>query len=332
MSQRTLGDVKESLRRVAGQSGLTVGDSRLVEIVNLAQERLHSLVENAVGTLHRLRFCQYDRQIALPAQYERVVRASVSDETAPVMDRWYEFMDFGPGRLSNKNSVNVLLDRGESPVIRQSCEVPSKVRVYGYKDERVNGVRPKIRILGYDENNVWIRSYEGGQFVDGTSLEIIGDNPTNWVESTAKFSRITQVIKPVTNGVVEIYFNILTLPVPLQLAARYNHWETNPTMRLYYAGGITSDTTMPVTVIARARHVDVRNDSDKLLIGSIPALRKAVMAVALEESGKISESEANWNIAAQILRDEANAYYGSAKPGLEVTSAGSVFGAIPHVL
>ena len=40
MIKRTFGDVKEELRRVAGQTGLVVDDDRLRIAVNLAQERL----------------------------------------------------------------------------------------------------------------------------------------------------------------------------------------------------------------------------------------------------------------------------------------------------
>ena len=88
MIARTFGDVKDILRRTAGQSGLRVDDNRLKEIVNLAQETLLSKVVAPVGTYHRLKFCAYDQTVALPARYIRLVKGSVARANSPVMGQW----------------------------------------------------------------------------------------------------------------------------------------------------------------------------------------------------------------------------------------------------
>lgn len=331
MLQRTLADVLPTLRRVAGQAGLRADDPRLIEMINDVQERLINDVDNAVGTMHRVKFCQYERMIALPAAYERILKGSVDRENAPVVDKWYEFMDFGPGHLDTGTGVNVMLDRGESPVVRQSTCTPSLVRCYGYKDERVNGVAPKIRVMGYDENGLWVRSEAAGVWSDGIELSINGHLDPNYTVSTVLFSRITQVIKPVTNGVVELYFYTPNVADPLLFAGRYEFWETNPSFRLYLAAGITPDACATIHVLARVRHRPVVALTDRLIIGSLPALKKAIRAVALEDAGKINDAEANWALAAQILRQEAKHYYGSTKPAIDVSSSGAVLGGIADV-
>lgn len=331
MIQRTLADVLPTLRRVAGQASMRADDPRLIEILNDIQERLLSEVDNAVGTLHRLKFCQYDRLVALPARYERIVKASIDRENAPVMDKWYEFMDFGPGHLDTGTQVNVLVDRGEAPVVRQSISVPAVVRCYGYKDERVDGVAKKIRVMGFDENGIWVRSETDGVWSDGIELSINGHDSENYADSTVKFSRVTQVIKPVTNGIVELYFYAPDEEVPLTFAARYEYWETNPSFRLYFAANVPEGSTAQVHVLAKVRHRPLLATTDKLIISSLPALKKAMRAVAQEDADKISEAEANWSLAASILRKEAKAYYGSPRPAFDVSSGGAVHGRIADV-
>lgn len=332
MTQRTLADVLDPLRKVASQAGLRAGDDRIVGLINDAQERLLSEVDNIVGSIHRLKFCQYDRMIALPAYYQRIIKGSIDRAGAPVMDKWYEFMDYGPGHLDTGYGVNVLVDRGEAPVIRQSVSVPAVVRCYGYKDERVDGTPKKIRVMGYDENGIWVRSNTAGVWSDGVELPINGHSSINYAESTVLFSRVTQVVKPVTNGVVELYFYAPTQEVPLSFAARYEYWETNPSFRLYFAAGISPDATAQVHALCKVRFRPLLALTDKLIVSNLPALKKAMRALAQEEADKIQDAEANWALAARILKKEANDYYGSTRPAIDVSTGGAVHGSIANVL
>lgn len=327
---RTLADVRSELRRTAGQAGLRADDDRLVEYINAATERLLSMVDSPVGSLHRLKFCQYGGVVALPSRYERVVKSSLDREQTPVFDQWYEFMDFGPGHQDKTPNVSVLIDRGESPVIRPAPATGWKVRIYGYADERVNGVRPKVRVLGYDEYNRWIRTESGGVWSDGEELEVDGDSATNYRESTNKFSRVTQVIKPVTNREVELYY-VDDYGTTL-LAGRYDYWETNPSFRTYFAPGVDSTSGTLVHILAKVRFVPVSRDTDKLIISSLPALRLALRALATEDSDKPTDALVIWQLASKVLIDEARQYYGTApKPALDGMKSGIGFGDIPDV-
>jgi hypothetical protein len=329
MISRTVADVRNELRRVAGQAGLRVDDDRILEIINCATEKLLSKVDAPVGSIHRLKFCQYGGLVALPSRYQRIIKSSLDREQTPVFDQWYEFLDFGPGHQDKTPNVNVLIDRGESPVIRTAPSTGWKVRVYGYADERVDGTRPKLRVFGYDEYNRWVRSEESGVWVDGEALEIDGDSATNYRESTNKFSRITQVSKPVTNREVELYY-VDDYGTPL-LAGRYDHWETNPSFRTYFAPGV-SDTGTLIHALARVRFVPVARETDKLLITSLPALRKAVRAIAAEDKDEDQLAEVRWELAAQTLRDEAREYFGhQPKPALDGMKSGMGFGDISDV-
>lgn len=328
MVARTFGDVKEQLKRVAGQSGLRVDDARLVEYTNLAVERLLAECENPVGSLHRIKLCQYDRILALPSAYERLVKFSVDRGQVPVVNSWYEFLDYGPGHQDKISSVNVAIDRGESPIIRDLPSAGVLIRAYSYADERVDAVRPKIKVYGYDQYGVWVRTETEGVWSDGIELELRGDAATNYHESTVKFSKISSVVKPVTNGVVELH--AIDEYGTTALLGRYSHKETNPSYRIYFAPGIDKCEGSVVHAVCRVRYQDIKSDSDLMLITSLPALRIAMRAIALEDSDKALDALALWRVAASILHKEAKHYYGSANPPVDVTAAGVAFGGIPN--
>lgn len=325
MIKRTLSDVKPELRRVASQSGLRVDDPRLVEYINLAQERLLSLVDNIPGTVHRLKFCAYDRTIALPTKYERILAASIDRYNNGVFGSWYEFMDFGPGHLDRAAGFPALVDRGESPVFFQATCEPKKVRVYSTTDERDDDVRPQVRVFGYDDKGAWVRSQVDGSWVDGIALEIRGDEATEAAagseDSEVKFSKITQVTKPVTRGGVELHWVDNTDSDVTYLCARYENFETNPSFRMYHAPAILDGKATVVHLLARVRFTPAKLDTDTLIVPSLPALRLAMRALAKEDSDQVGDSAGLWELAAKVLRDEARQYFGRPNPSLDVGAA-----------
>jgi hypothetical protein len=318
MIQRTLSDVIDPLRRVASQAGLRADDVRLTEYINIAQERLLSKTHTIVGTIHRLKFYQVGGVIALPSRYERLLKGGVNGHKGQVMDQWYEFMDYGPGFQDTPRPnpvwgrVDAFIDYGESPVIRQSTERARYVRVYSYVDERVSGNRPVVTVYGYDENGQWVRSERSGVWGDGIDLPLNGDLNPNYAQSTVLFTKVTQVKKPVTNGIVELYYYDGDYDETV-FAARYDYWETNPSLRLYFFP-IAQDKNSVVHALCKVRYRDALNPGDQLIISSLPALRLAMRALAKEDADQITEADALWTSAKQVLCDEAFQYYGTAKP------------------
>ncbi len=335
MIKRTLGDVKSELRRVAGQAGLKADDSRLIDYINLATERLLAKSRTIVGTLHRLKFCQHGGIVALPAKYQRLVQGSVNRKNTLVVGQWYEFMDYGPGQQdtpcgADANKVSAFIDHGESPVIRQSTDKPRLVRVYGYADERTAGVRPKILVKGYDEYGLWVRTDDGaGNYTDGELIEVNGDAADNWATSTKKFSKIDQIVKPVTKDKVEVYFYDADY-AKTYLAGRYDSWETNPTFRLYHFPQAQHEVL--IHALCKLRFKKVVHDDDPLIIPSLPALRYAMRALAKEDGDEYAPANDLWELAAQTLRDEAREYYGPANPFIDVKTGGPVGGNIAPII
>lgn len=324
MTPRTLGDVKDNLRQIAGQAGFAVDDKRLVETINLVQENLLNKCKSIVGSVHRLRFRQYQGIIALPARYERIIESSINREPAPVMNQWYEFIDYGPGPQDRTTGLNVLIDRGDAPVIRQPAGW--KVRLQAYENEDVDGTPQKVRIFGYDENGKWVRTeVSEGVYIDGEEIEL---KPTT-SDGTVRYSRITQVRKPATRDVIDIQY--VDEGGEVYFAGRWEHWQKNPSFRLYFAPAISNDAEATIHCLASVRFREVAEDDDPLLIGCLPALRHGVRAVAKENADDPVSADTSWQLAQQAISDESRRYYGYAKPAVQVQE-GSGFGRIPDVI
>jgi hypothetical protein len=322
MRRKTYGDVKRTLSRVASQVGLNVNDSRLLEIVNEAQERLCGEGEWP-WMYERIRFCQYEGLVALPHEYEALSAVVLAGTPIQMTDPWYEFVESGPGPQDIDGSrYNVVIPRGESPVFRQPQLVPQKVKIYSSVDERVDGTRATIRIHGYDENGVLVRTNSSGVWSDGEVLDLRGDDVVNYATSTNKFSRITFIEKPRTNGY--LILNYIDDDLVESQAGRYQHFDVNPSFRMYHLPYITDATTKTVQARVRRRLLPIYADTDPMTITNISALKHAVKAISLGDQGKDPDAETSFMVATRILMKESNLYRGGQpKQRIEVRMSGA---------
>jgi len=291
MIKRTFGDVKEELRRVAGQTGLLVDDDRLRVAVNLVQERLCTLGEWPYQYA-RVKFRQRGGLVALPTQYEAIVHSAINRQPVEVQPPWFEFLEYGPGPFQRNEWCNYGADLGESPVYVQPGSRGATVTV----TSTVGSDTGTVTVIGHDLNQV--------------ALQV--DYALPDASSAHQWSRITQVIKPLTTGTVVLS---LTDDFGTQtVAADYRARDRNPGFRLYRFTAIADDQTKFVDAIVRRRYHDIVADSDELFVTNLNALRLGVKAVALLDKGEIAESEAAFAAAAQILKDESSHYRARRAP------------------
>ncbi|MFZ9725656.1 MAG: hypothetical protein ACO3EH_00485 [Ilumatobacteraceae bacterium] len=291
MIKRNYGDMKEELRRVAGQTGLVVDDARLKVAVNLAQERLCTLGEWPYQYA-RLKFCQKGGVIALPTQYEALVHTAINREPVETQPPWFEFLEYGPGPYQKNEWCQYGLDMGESPVTFQPGASGCKVRITSTN--------------GADSGNVVIRGYDTNMLAQTVTLALPSGT------STVKFSQVTQVTKPVTLG--DVVISLIDNSGRQYAAGEYRSRDTNPTFRCYRFTTIADDQSKTVDAIVRRRLQDIASDSDEMFVTNVGALRLAVKAVALLDKGDLAASEAAFAASAQVLRDEANLYRSSRQP------------------
>jgi hypothetical protein len=291
MIKRTYGDVKDELRRVAGQTGLVVDDARLLMAVNLAQERLSTLGEWPFQYA-RVKFCQRGGVVALPTMYEAIVHAAINRESVETNPPWYEFIEYGPGPYQKNEWCNYGLDMGESPVFFQPGDGGATITITSTD--------------GDDTGNVIVKGLD----VNGVAQTVTLALPD--ASSTIKWSRVNQVIKPVTQGDVVLSFT--DKYGAKILAGDYRARDINPSFRLYRFTALSETKSKTVDAIVRRRLYEIAADTDELFITNLGALRLGVKGVALLDKGDLQASELAFSAAAQILRDETHKYRGSRQP------------------
>jgi hypothetical protein len=291
MIKRTFADVKEELRRVAGQTGLVVDDARLKVAVNLTQERLCTLGEWPYQYA-RVKFCQFGGVVALPTQYEAIVHSTINREPVEVQPPWFEFLEYGPGPYQKSDWANYGLDLGEHPVILQPCAGGATLRITSTD--------------GDDDGTVLVKGYDVNQVAQAVTFTLPD------ATSAVKWSRITQVVKPKTQG--DVVITMTDRNGRQTVAADYRARDINPTFRCYRFTAIADDQTKTVDAIVRRRLFDIDSDTDEMFVTNLGALRLGVKAVALLDKGDLQASEAAFAAAAQILRDETHLYRASRQP------------------
>lgn len=346
MLRRNYGSVKSELGRIAGSTGFSTSDSRLLAVVNQATEELMN--EGMWPTIvDRLKFDITNRHFVLPSDYDRMLYCTVNGIPQQMQSPWYEFVGFGLELLSPVATPDSflypryqgVLDKDEVATFR---DIPDDGTVYyprvaAQADERVAGVRPVINLQGYDKDNNWVRSPDGtGGFKDGVDIPINGDTAPFWVQSTQSFKYITATTKPVTKENV-LLFVVNSGGENQHYIGQYAAGDTTPFYRQYSLPALFwGDCPHARCVLARClrRFVPIRADADFLLISNLPALKLMVQAVYYAEA-KDPDAYAKYKLGAiDLLRKEAKAYIGlqQQKPIMTISEGAGMRGDGSYIL
>lgn len=342
MVVRTLGDVRVPVARVAAQTGVPADDSRIVDLVNEAQEELMNSGDWP-GVYDRYRFKITDGEVIVPSFLDRIVGFSIGTAVFQTRSPWFEFVDYGPGPNAEFSDGifwqqgcddGIILDHGETPVFTQIPDDGTNYTLYtvGTVDERVDGVRPEINVQGIGDNSGLqskeVRTYVDGEWISGEQLEINGDTGPYISSGTSIFYNVTQVVKPVTRGYVELWATNGSNDVML---SQYSPGETTASYHKYYIPYHHHRGTRTVLVRARKRYVPVRNDNDPLLISNLPALKLMAQAISLRDNGDVAEYLQVKGQAVLVMREEAKAYRGTARTPVINFARGYPLGSLPGI-
>ena len=319
--------------------GVCETDSRVPQFLNEAQERLIPKGK-WLGTVQRYRFCGNSSCVTLPRQVETVEAWWLCNVPGEVRDRWYENLGNGPGlRTDTAGSPRQLIDRGTACVYNDMSGANSFVNVQSSVAEAADA---RILIRGYDQNAQWIRTQEpasSGVWIDG---EYVAINTTG-TRSVNKFSTVTETIKPVTKGPVNLYEWPQALGANFQQIAYYESDETIPIYRRYLIPNIANSGTCcgassdcedkAVTLLVKLRHIPVVNDNDFMILGNLAALKLMVMAILKEERNRFSEAQAYEAKAIGELQNELSSFEGDgAIPVIRFADSSIWGGAVDNAL
>jgi len=326
MPQRlTLGDIRAS--RIPQILNLTSTDTRLAYYVNEAIERL--LAKGKwVGTTQKYQICVYSGCLTWPRQFETIESVAICGFPIQIRNEWFEFNEMGWGLRDEGTGTagtscrvgsgcgSQLLDRGMAVSFEDIRGTDKKIKVYCDIEE---GPTPDILLQGYNEDGNWIRTLVDGDYVDGEYVTPTGAGTL----TTNFFTSLTGVQKPITKGSIRLYEYNTTASTQRPLAF-YEYDETRPVYRRSLIPGLSNRNSCPdnedetcnkktVTVIAKMAFLPVRQDTDWLLISSIPALRAMCQALRKEENNLWDEAKKYEANAIQILDEQLQAFMGDSE-------------------
>lgn len=311
MNRLTFGTVKETIASVLN---LCTTDTRLLDYVNQAQERL-LYKGKYVGTYGRYQVCVNESCITLPRQLETVESIAICDYPAVVRGEWFEFLSAGPGVLATDSDIgNQIVDRGEACAFDDVRGDNKRLAIYTTVTETAGAT---MNLQFYDENGEWVRSLTGGTWIEGEELTIPAAGNYQLTTNFCHAGGLVRVIKPRTNGVIRLY-EYDTVNLTYKPLAYYEPSETIPVYRRYIIPNLeslagTDCEYVAVTIMGKMRFIPVYGDDDFILVANIGALKLMCQAIQKEENNLWDDAQKYEAKAVMLLEDQLKHYKGDGE-------------------
>lgn len=274
--------------------------------------------------------------LTTPRGVARLESLSVCDNPVNVQNQFYEYLQFGNGRLPKqfKCSDNVgllqVLSRNNVPTFTDLTNAPQYLVAY-LSDSRDVGRR--VLLQGLDANQKTIYSLDTQNQVTGIFVAL--ESPS--VVSPMTFSEISGIQKDVTYGPVQIFqrdpvsgAEILLLTMePSEQTAWYRRYYLDTLPCGCCPAPVPSVTSCPavqVRAIAKLELVPVAVDTDYLLIQNPEALIAECQSIRYADMDQVNAKQMSQerHIAAiRLLNGELNHYLGTNDPAVDFAPFGS---------
>ena len=320
--RHTWGEIKDLIGLPLGYCGT---NPNLLPLVNEASQ----ILWNAGDWLHktaRYKFrvghsCCGARFITWPAEVETIEFLNICDSPVPIRNTYAEFINNGIGNIGEVDRAwnyggpgwydcarfRILGDREEVCTFEDVVGTNKKLKVY-------NSVPlddgEKVLLLGYDQNDQWIRTLQDGIYVDGEYVTLNAASPPT---TTNFFTVVKGVQFSVTprNGVI----NLVELDTSTSLErtiASYQYNERLPVYRRSILSGTAFSRCMCVTGLVRLRFMPIISDTDYLQVGNLAALKTMLIALQKRDNGDLQNYASFQSAAIKVLDDELRQYSGIA--------------------
>lgn len=285
------------------------------------------------GTFGRYRMCVTSGCLTLPPQIATIESIAVCGRPIRLHDQWFEFLEngLGPTQCTSTNGEGSCFAgglgcagdakyRGRYPTFADVTGLDKKLLLIC---DLVADVGVEVLVLGYDENNNWIRTTQNGVMADG---EIITLAQSPGTVSTHIFKVITDIqFNQAHDGQCWLY----SLAPPYDAATsdkvmlgNYQYFETRPSYARYYIGGMLTGSDgegscnlTTVDVMAKHDFIPVVKDNDYLVIGNLDALEFMIQALEKYRNAvsqtQVAEAMAFEKLAENELEKELDHYRGS---------------------
>ena len=231
----TLGDVRAGIAKVLS---LPEDDIRVIRFINEAQQRL-AYKGKWQGTLAKYVVTQSAGLITWPRQLETIESAAIDSNPAVVRNRWYEFVESGPGLVDASGAdASTLIDRGEAVTFSdiETTGNPKKLKFYSTAGTDDGGL--EILVQGYDWDGNWVRNKVSNTWMDGEVLTLPAAGGSGYVLSTSNYSAITGIQKTVTGGNIKLE-ELDTVTSVVREIGEYEPTEVRPVYRRSMVPGLS---------------------------------------------------------------------------------------------
>lgn len=343
MQRLRLYDVRLSrLPRVIGACPADI--QTVAENVNTAQRRLlyakEAGDEGWHGTWAEIAFnvTRTNPYFTAPREVARVEFTNVCRRPVPVQNQFYEYLQFGNGRLPKiharcRQDFLQVYSRNSVPTFTDLAATPQLIYIYPSDPGDVDGTK-RVLLQGLDQNGVTVYSQDGANRVQGVFVPL----GSPFVSSAIQFTQITGIQKDITNGPVQFFQfdpttgaqSLLLTMEPSEQTAWYRRYYFNPLpfncCHSFPPVQPSTPNTVQVTAIVKLDLIPVAVDTDYTLIQNLEALIEEGQSVRYSEIDSATSKQMaaeKHKQAIGLLNGEIAHFYSRDEPAIAVRPFGS---------
>ena len=325
MSQRLrLYDIRVS--RLPSLVGLCAEDiPGLAGFTNTSQRRLvyakEAGEEGWYGTWAEMAFnvSHASPYITCPRGVARIEAIVVCNQTIPINNQFYEYLQFGNGRMPRRHTGRLTEAYQRNNAVTFVDMAPASQNIVAYPTDSADVVK-RVFIQGIDVNGKSVYSQDGTHRVEGIFLTLSAP----FVSTPMAFNTLTGIQKDITAGPVQ-FFQSDPITGVQKLLLTMEAGETTAWYRRYYLDRLHPQTTQ-VTALAKLELVPVAVDTDYCLIQNLEAILEESQAIRLSEidslTAKQQAGERHMQ-AIRLLNGELTHYMGKDSPAVSVAPFGT---------
>ena len=317
----------------------------IANYVNTAQQRLLYAAEAADESWYgtwaevRLNVSRAAPYITLPREIARLEAVTVCDKPIQVNNQFYEYLQFGNGRmrqhrLNNSKKIRSVYTRNNAVLFTDLMNGPQLISVFASDNADVQGTK-RMLVQGLDQNGNQVYTNDGGNTILGEFVTF----KMPFVTTQNQFTTITGIQKDVTAGPVQIFQMSPSTGQQILLSTMEPGEQTTDYRRYFFDclpcgccptpnGPITNNNCPPpqVDAIAKLELIPVVNDTDYLLIPNLEAIINECQAIRFSEMDNASskqQADYHHKAAIRLLNGQLGHYLGVNQTAVQLHVFGS---------
>lgn len=302
-TQLTVADVRAQLEP-------QFGSTSFLQILNEVCER-YTKSGKWKGAVVETTFASADGFITLPYEFESVLAMTYNRAPSLVYTQFHTYTINGPGELQDSLTwPGILTDMGDGYPTQANITTTGVLKVM--TDAADDG--KTIRIYGLDQNGVEVYDSSG---VPGITVTTAAP----FVLTSKQFSKMTGIQACPDPTILMTKFWSL-YDAGNNLLSTYYPGESRPCYRRYQTGQAEE----AIRLICQRRFLRMRNESDWVIPGNIPAIRAGFWAWKFEDGSDIQKAEESWARGLNLLNQEAKYSRGGGIPSTSFINWGVMGG------